>query len=543
MSLDGYHSVLVLGGIRSGKSEYAESLAAGAPEVRYVATGPAPDPARDADWARRVTAHRQRRPESWTTDETGTDPGRLAALLHEAKPAETVLVDDLGGWLTAVLDHGFWSADAVAEPLAALVAAVRDTAARVILVSPEVGLTVVPETAAGRVFADAMGTANRELAAGLDAVTLVVAGVPVHVKLAGGAPGYRPGQAEVAAAPEEVRGADEPIEPGMTLPLPDEAAAVAAGERLLELDLPGTGLGSLRQVVRFVAGVQRTERPQPFRTVRVLSVYGSHQGAAATGDALGWDRRLADLREGGGALGMLAARLDATVQAVDVAAAGLGEAEPIEEGDAMPGDAVDAALRYGWGLVDAAVDEGVDLLVLAAGGPGQDSVAAALISSATGREAPSLLGRVLAPGGLIDDNAWMVRCAAIRDAQRRVGGGTTRDAKTLLTALGGPDFAVATGILLGAAARQTPIVLDGPVGVAAALVGRELAGQVRLWSLVLDESQHPAVRAGVSVLSLEPMVKLDLGLGEGANALALLPLVQGALALSTLDTVAPVPPA
>src|SRR5436309_10022865 len=111
MSLDGCHTVLVLGGIRSGKSEYAESLVAGVPEVTYVATGPAPDPERDPDWARRVVAHRERRPAGWTSEETAEDPGRLVGLLAEAKPEETLVVDDLGGWLTAVLAEQGWSPD------------------------------------------------------------------------------------------------------------------------------------------------------------------------------------------------------------------------------------------------------------------------------------------------------------------------------------------------------------------------------------------------------------------------------------------------
>src|SRR5690242_14081587 len=112
MSLDGCHTVLVLGGIRSGKSDFAESLVADAPDVRYVATSGLPDPDRDPDWAQRVEAHRARRPAGWTSEETGADPGRLVALLAEAKPEETVLVDDLGGWLTTVLAEAGWSGPA-----------------------------------------------------------------------------------------------------------------------------------------------------------------------------------------------------------------------------------------------------------------------------------------------------------------------------------------------------------------------------------------------------------------------------------------------
>jgi nicotinate-nucleotide--dimethylbenzimidazole phosphoribosyltransferase len=543
MSLDGYHTVLVLGGIRSGKSEYAESLVADAPDVRYVATATPPDPGQDPEWAQRIAAHHERRPAGWTTEETAADPGRLVALLAAAKPEETVLVDDLGGWLTAVLTQQGWSGPAARGQVAALVDAVRDCVARLVIVSPEVGLSVVPETSSGRAFADAVGAANRALAEAVDGVVLVLAGQPTWLKRAGRV-GTAAGVAAAPVAPVPAGPAtgEEAITPGMTLPLPDEAFSVAATERLRLLDVPGAGLGALGRLVSFTAGVQGTATPRPFPSVRVVLLYGAHEGGVAAGDAaLDWPERLRRTQRGEGALSLLAGRAGATVHTVDTTEVdGLGVAAPIEDGDAMPVDAVDEALRYGWRTVAATVEDGADLLVLAAAGPGQEAVAAALVASTTSREPAALLGRVLVPGGAIDDNAWMARCAAVRDALRRVRGGT-REAKKLLATLGGPDFAVAVGVLLGASAHRVPVVLDGPVGVAAALVGRELAGQVRLWCQVLDDGGHPTVRAGIDVLSLEPLLGLGLGLGEGANALAALPLVQAALVLSTLDTVPAAP--
>src|SRR6266704_3578501 len=183
MPHDGYRAVLVLGGIRSGKSEYAESLVSHATEVRYVATAaPAGD---DPEWAARLAAHRDRRPATWLTEEVGADPGRLAGLLAEAKPDQTVLVDDLGGWMAALLTAG----GPVREPVDALAEAVRESAGRLVVVSPEVGLSVVPATEVGRAFADALGTANRALADVCDAVVLVVAGQPTWLKR--GTPGAR----------------------------------------------------------------------------------------------------------------------------------------------------------------------------------------------------------------------------------------------------------------------------------------------------------------------------------------------------------------
>jgi adenosylcobinamide kinase / adenosylcobinamide-phosphate guanylyltransferase len=172
--------ILVLGGIRSGKSQWAEDTLAGmAPAgspVRYLATGPAGDG--DAQWAARVATHRARRPAHWSTVES---PDVAAQLRGDATTA--TLVDDVGGWLTAALDRrDGWSGGSVAADTDELVCAVGDFDAALAVVSPEVGLTVVPPTAAGRRFADELGTLNQRLAAVCDRVVLVIAGQPLTVK-------------------------------------------------------------------------------------------------------------------------------------------------------------------------------------------------------------------------------------------------------------------------------------------------------------------------------------------------------------------------
>jgi len=269
----------------------------------------------------------------------------------------------------------------------------------------------------------------------------------------------------------------------------------------------------------------------------VLLVQGSHEGGVAAGDGdAAWARRFAALAEGGGPLGLLAGQAGASVQLVDTGAAGLPGAGPVEDGDVATADDVDAALRYGWRLAEAAADGGTDLLVLAAGGPGQETAAVATIAAVTSTEAFALLPRVRQPGGRFDDVAWMVRCAALRDALHRVSRGT-RQPKELLAALGGTDLAVAVGVVLGGASRRTPVVVDGPVGVAAGLLARELAIEARPWLLLADHGGHPATAAGADMLGLTPVATLQLGLGEGAAGVAVLPLVQSALLLSTVDTV------
>src|SRR3954452_6654119 len=166
---------LVLGGTRSGKSRHAEDLLPADAPVCYVATGRYdPD---DAEWAARIAVPRPRRPPEWETVET-TD---VAGLIRAGEDP-LVLVDDLGNWLSCVLDDaGAWAADAVPSvvfrQVVELVEAVATSSCRVVLVSSEVGLGVVPGTRAGRLFRDELGSPNPALAAVLGEGGLLVAGL------------------------------------------------------------------------------------------------------------------------------------------------------------------------------------------------------------------------------------------------------------------------------------------------------------------------------------------------------------------------------
>ncbi|MGC4852388.1 bifunctional adenosylcobinamide kinase/adenosylcobinamide-phosphate guanylyltransferase [Micromonospora sp. DT4] len=595
MSVDGWNTVLVLGGIRSGKSEFAESLVADAPVVRYVATAPEGDP-EDTEWATRLATHRARRPGSWTTEETTGEPRRLADVLGSAEPNETLLVDDLGGWVTVLLDPEYQPADDVAT-IAELAEAIRSCAARVVLVSPEVGLSLVPTTPLGRAFTDALGAANRAVADACDAVVLVVAGQPAWLKPSTPTATAAPtGSASVGsvrtaarhaapsqAAPSQATagrtdaslGDAEPtpevqlpevlthtppvaphqepgtpwaaptmalpmvatglvIQPGMELPMPDEYAGPQAVDRLATLDVPGAGLGVLDRVVGFAAATQGTSTPVAWGSVRVLLLNGDHAGGASAGTVTGESaRRAAQARAGRGALARLAAEAGASLQVVDTPAAA-----PMETQPALSGEQVESALRHGWRLADQAADAGVQLLVLGACGAGTEAAAAAVLAATAGAEPPSVLGRVITASGEIDDAAWMVRCAAVRDALHRTRR-SPRSAKDVLAELGGGDVAVATGMLLGATARRVPVLLDGPVGLAAGMVSRDLAGQSRHWCLLADHGQHPAVRLAADVLGLTPLLDLRLDLGEGANALVALPLLRSVLALAAALPVHP----
>lgn len=185
-----YHAVpdvprrtLVLGGARSGKSVEAERRLESFPDVLYVATGGTREG--DRDWASRIALHRERRPASWRTAETCD----LVPLLTADGPP--LLIDCLALWLTDAMDSvGAWDderwanggATALAERMAALVAAVRATRRTVVAVSNEVGSGVVPATASGRRFRDELGRLNAGVAGECEQVLMVVAGQAVRLR-------------------------------------------------------------------------------------------------------------------------------------------------------------------------------------------------------------------------------------------------------------------------------------------------------------------------------------------------------------------------
>jgi adenosylcobinamide kinase/adenosylcobinamide-phosphate guanylyltransferase len=166
---------LVLGGARSGKSRYAESLMRSHPNVLYVAPGPMPN-ADDPEWAARVALHQARRPARWTTLETT----ELEAVLRTAH--DPVLIDCLSTWLTRLIDDvNGWldperAAAHVRKETTRLLDALGSAAVDVILVSNEVGWSVVPDTASGRMFRDDLGRLNAAVSAVSDHVALMVAG-------------------------------------------------------------------------------------------------------------------------------------------------------------------------------------------------------------------------------------------------------------------------------------------------------------------------------------------------------------------------------
>lgn len=195
----------------------------------------------------------------------------------------------------------------------------------------------------------------------------------------------------------------------------------------------------------------------------------------------------------------------------------------VEVEDACSREEASAALFAGATVADDEADSGTDLLAVALPDPALAVPAASLVGLLTRSDASA----VTATGQ--SDADWMVACAATRDAMRR-GRPLLAEQLALLATVGGEDLAFATGLLLRAAGRRTPVVLDGPVSAAAAMVAARLAFRAPAWWLAGSLSPDPGHRLALERLSLDPVLDLGLRADDGTGALLAIPVLRAAIA-------------
>ncbi|MEG4224966.1 bifunctional adenosylcobinamide kinase/adenosylcobinamide-phosphate guanylyltransferase [Microcoleus sp. N9_B2] len=170
--------ILVTGPARSGKSEWAETLAADSgKQVIYVATGLVDEA--DLEWVRRLEQHRNRRPVNWKTLEV---PIALPKVVRAGQPSDCLLIDSLGTWTANLLEQ---EAAVWATTQQDLLASLKSTAADVIFVGEETGWGVVPAYPAGRLFRDRLGTLVRHIGAIADTVYLATGGYALNLSALG----------------------------------------------------------------------------------------------------------------------------------------------------------------------------------------------------------------------------------------------------------------------------------------------------------------------------------------------------------------------
>lgn len=316
----------------------------------------------------------------------------------------------------------------------------------------------------------------------------------------------------------------------------DAAALAAAQARLDDLTKPPGSLGRLEQVARRLAAIQGTVRPA-VRHKRVYTLAGDHgvteEGVSAFPREV-TPQMVLNFLDGGAAINVLTRHVGAEIQVVDVGVdhdfggvEGLVHAKVargtrnLARGPAMTREEALRALGVGVDLASRAADEGVDLLGIGEMGIGNTTPASALLAAFTGLSPDDVVGR----GTGVDDQGLTRKADAIRrglEANRP----DPADALDVLHKLGGFEIAGMAGICLGAAARRVPVVVDGFISTSAALVASRLAPAVGEYLFLSHLSQERAHVRMVEHLQQEPLLILELRLGEGTGA---------ALAMSILE--------
>jgi nicotinate-nucleotide--dimethylbenzimidazole phosphoribosyltransferase len=331
---------------------------------------------------------------------------------------------------------------------------------------------------------------------------------------------------------------------------PDAEARRAAVARYAELAVPAGALGRLAELGCWLAAVQGTCPPRPPARPRVVLVAADHGIAAAGVSAYPSGvtaRQVVGAHEHTTPATVLALVAGATVRVVDVAVDHSPDAPPpgsilapdpryrvcsgtgrIDRVDALTEQETERAVAIGRTLADEEIDSGADLLVPGALGVGATTPASVLVAAITGAEPVAVVGR----GSGIDDEAWMRKAAAVRDGLRRARP-HVRDPLALLRVAGGADLAVLAGLLVQAAVRRTPVLLDGLVAGAAALVADEMAPGAREWWLIAQRSPEPAMTRTAEHLELSPLLDLHVRTEDGAGALAVVSLLPMAARLLT----------
>ncbi|HEY6275083.1 MAG TPA: nicotinate-nucleotide--dimethylbenzimidazole phosphoribosyltransferase [Streptosporangiaceae bacterium] len=319
----------------------------------------------------------------------------------------------------------------------------------------------------------------------------------------------------------------------------DAAAAATAAARQDQLTKPPGSLGRLEVVgIQLCAIAGRCPPPVPVPVT--VAVFAADHGVAAEG-VTAWPREVtaqmvANFCAGGAAINVLARHTGADVLIVDVGVATPipGDTHTLLRRTVRPGTgniAVEPAmteaeardaLDVGTDIAAEAAGRGAGMLVTGDMGIGNTTASAAIIAIFTGRPAAAVTGR-----GAGADDAIMARKTQVVDrARQRIPAGA--DPLAILAGLGGLEIAALTGFIVGGAAHRLPVLVDGVIAAAAALTAAAIVPDVRGYLIGGHRSAEPGATAALAHLGIEPLLDLQMRLGEGSGATLAIPLVQAA---------------
>jgi len=321
----------------------------------------------------------------------------------------------------------------------------------------------------------------------------------------------------------------------------DAAARRAVGDRLDSLTKPPGSLGRLESLAVELAGMQATERPRAAR--KLVVVMAADHGVCAEGISAYPQavtaQMVANFNAGGAAINVLARHAGARVVVVDLGVAGAipgrghrdhriaAGTRNLSHEPAMTPAQARQAVEIGIGLAQAEAAAGLDLL--AGGDMGIGNTTASSILTALLTQAASTA--VVGPGTGIEGEALARKRSVVAAAVAQQAGwrAEQRDPGLhLLAAVGGFEIAGLAGLMLGAASRGVPFVLDGFITTAAALVAVVICPAVREFLIASHQSAEPGHALALAHLGLQPLLQWQLRLGEGSGAALVFPLLDAA---------------
>jgi len=336
------------------------------------------------------------------------------------------------------------------------------------------------------------------------------------------------------------------------IPHPDEAARRRVQARLDQLTKPPGSLGRLEDLALRLAAIQATDTPRAARKLVVVMAgdHGITQAGVSAYPAEVTGQMVANFLAGGAAINVLARHAQARLLVVDmgvrtlVASRGPNDGtaggsnalisrrlgpgtRSFLDGPAMSGEQALAALLAGIEIAQREAD-GLDLIAGGDMGIGNTSASSAILALATGAPAAAVVGRGTGVDdpGLARKRDIVERAVAFHGDWRERRGGVD-----LLRRVGGFEIAGLAGLMLGAASRRVPIVLDGFIATAAAVAACEICPRVRHAMIAAHRSAEPGHRVALDYLGLEPLLEWDLHLGEGTGAALVFPLLDAACKL------------